>query len=421
MAKTNVRGSILWEQLAMTLGLEYIKTGSLVVARNEQESVTIQQLYRNGIENGVAELEILSAEQTHQLEPNLRQDIFCSLYAKNAAIINPYQSCIALSEYAARNGVNFMFSSMVTDISVIEGGYYVTAGNNLFKTKYIVNAAGIGAEDISYMAGGEGFGSYSVKGEYYLIDRKHGGYTKKVVFPVPSTSGKGVVVAPTVHGNLLIGPTSDRVSDRDNTAVTAEGLETIRAQASLLFNNLPFYDNIRNFAGNRAYISSDDFHLAISSTLPGFINLAGIKSPGLSSAPALAEEVFTLLFTDETAPKRKTEMVPYRYPQRFKEMSEEEQQEALKRQPRYGQVICRCETVTEGDILQALSETLTPLTISAIKRRVNAGMGRCQGGFCSVKVHELIARHMGVPYESVTMDGTNSFIVFGDTKKGARG
>ena len=418
MAKSNVRGSILWKEIASSLNLEYIQTGSLVVAKNEEEHKVIIELYENGLANSVEEIEVISAVRACEIEPNLKKDIFTALYAKTAAIINPYQSCIAFCEYAIRNGTDFLMNSEVTAIARDEDGYMISTRDHNIKAKYIVNAAGLYTEDIHILAGGKGFGTRSVKGEYYLLDKTQGSFVSTVVFPVPSASGKGVLVGPTVHGNLLIGPTSEGEIEKDNTETTSIGLEAIRMQASLLFDNLPFFDNIRNFAGNRAYIDSDDFVVARSEELPDFINLAGIKSPGLSSAPALAENVLELLESSGLNVKKKEMINEYRYTKRFAELTEDEQIEAVRNEPKHGRVICRCETVTEGDIISALSSSLTPATVSAVKRRVNAGMGRCQGGFCSVRVHEIISKYRKIPLEEVTLDGKDSYIVYGDTKKG---
>ena len=418
MAKTNVRGSILWEELAASLGFEYKKVGSLVVSRTEEENKIIEKLYDDGIANGVKDLHILRNKEILEVEPNLKSDVCLALYAKTAAIVLPYQSCIAFSEFAIRNGVDFFLNSPVDGIERTEEGYSITAGDHIVETKYIVNAAGLAAEDIHMLAGGESFGSRAVKGEYYLLDRKHSSFVNTVVFQVPTSSGKGVLVSPTVHGNILVGPTSMAEDDRDSTTVTAHGLDAVREQASYLFDNIPFYDNIRNFAGNRAYIDLDDFLVKESDTLPNFINLAGIKSPGLSSAPALAEEVIGILENLGLELHEKEVINKYTYPINFSDLPEDKQEELLKENPSYGRVICRCETVTEGDIINALSSPLTPPTISAVKRRVNVGMGRCQGGFCSVRVHEIIANQRNIPLEDVTLDGNDSYIVYGDTKKG---
>lgn len=419
MAKSNVRGVELWRALAEELGIEYHNIGSLVVAMDEADMAIIRELYEQGIENGVEDLRILNGEETKRQEPRLNDGVAGSLYAGTASIVNPWQSCIALSEYAANNGVDFFLNSPVTAVETLESGYRITAGSETIDAKYVVNAAGLHTEYVHKLAGGEGFGSHAVRGEYYILDRKEGGYVGHVVFPTPSKVGKGVVIAPTVHGNLLVGPTALEVENPDDTATTAEGQNLIRTLSVLISDGIPFNENIRNYAGNRAYIDSDDFLVAESRQLKGFINLAGIKSPGLSAAPALAEYVVELLRGFGLKLTEKEKMNAYRFPKRFVEMTKEEQKSIIKKDIRYGRVICRCETVTEGEIVHALSEKLTPPTISAIKRRCNAGLGRCQGGFCSVRVHEIIARERGKTWEEITMDGRDSYIVTSETK-GAR-
>lgn len=419
MAKSNLRGSKLWEKFADELNLEYQQIGSLVVAGDESDMDIVRELYRRGVENGVERLHVISKEELLKLEPRLNQTVRGALLAETAAIVNPWESCIAFAEYAARNGVEFLLNSPVTGIVKTSSGYRIAAGNRTVDTKYIVNAAGAHAPDVHALAGGKGFSGYTVRGEYFVLDRKEGHYVNHVIFPTPSKVGKGVVIAPTVHGNLEIGPTAIENADADDTATTADGQALVKKLSALLSEDIPFRENIRNFAGNRAYLEGrEDFLVAESDHLPGFVNMAGIKSPGLSAAPALAEEALDILRRCGLTAKEKLPLVPYRFPTRFVNMTEAAQRELIEKDPRYGRVICRCETVTEGEIVAALGGSFTPPTISAVKRRCNAGLGRCQGGFCSVRVHEIIARERNLRWEDVTMDGHKSYIVTGETKGG---
>ena len=419
MAKTNVRGSVLWKRLAEQLGIEYKAIGSLVVAKGRAEREVIERLYDRGAANGVKELKLLSREQALGLEPNLnKQDLSGALYAGTAAIINPWQACVAMAESASRNGADFFFERRVTSIKSENGTYHITAGGKLVKSKYVINAAGTGAGEIHKLAGGGSFGSYTVKGEYYVLDRVNGKHVGRIIFPAPSSAGKGILVTPTVHGNLLIGPTAAAGGGREDTATTREGLGKVREQAARIVDGIAFGDNIRNFAGLRAYIDSEDFLVAESPILKGFINLAGIKSPGLSSAPAIAELAAGMLRDSGLALKKKKNITGYRLPERFADMDREEQARRIKEDPLFGRVVCRCETVTEGEIVNALKSGLCPPTIAAVKRRVNTGMGRCQGGFCSVRIHEIIARERSLCWEQVTLDGGGSYIVTDDTKGG---
>lgn len=420
MARSNLRGSALWKEIAQELGIEYKNTGSLVVAMDEGDMEVVRTLYDRGVQNGVKDLYILTAGETKAKEPRLNDGVAGSLFAGTAAIVNPWQSCIALSEYAANNGADFFLNSPVTAIDRRDEHYRIQAGEKEICARFIVNAAGVHAEDIHKLAGGKGFGAYAVRGEYYILDRKEGGYVRHVVFPTPGKAGKGVVISPTVHGNLLVGPTALRTGNPDDTATTADGQGMIRSLSALLSGGIPFGENIRNYAGNRAYIAQNDFLVAKSGQLEGFINMAGVKSPGLSAAPALAEETAALLGDFGLELRKKEVLKPYRFPKRFSEMTVEEKTAAILEDSRYGRVICRCETVTEGEIVRALSEKLTPPTIAAVKRRCNAGLGRCQGGFCSVRVHEIIARERGISWEEVTLDGHGSYIVTGETKGAAR-
>ena len=420
MAKTNVRGSLLWKQLAARHNIDYKTVGSLVIAKTESELRVIEKLYKQGIANGVEELRLLTRSETLKIEPNITKEVAGALLAGTAAIINPWQACIALAEFASRNGADFLFGSPVAEIGFHDNCYYIAAGDKPITAKYIVNAAGNNAGDIHNLAGGNGFGSYAVRGEYYVLDKKQGTHVKRIIFPAPGPEGKGVLVAPTVHGNLIAGPTADTTQDKDDTSTTSKGQDTVREYASRIVENLDFSDNIRNFAGNRAYIGSEDFLVAESSHLKGFINMAGVKSPGLSSAPALAELAAEILAGCGLDLIKKERLTPYAYPKRFAEMSEPEQLEKIKKDPRYGRVVCRCETVTEAEIVNALASRLTPSTVAALKRRVNAGLGRCQGGFCSVRIHEIIARERNLDWKQVTMDGGESYIVTDETKTGTR-
>ena len=419
MARSNVKGSLLWKELAAKLGIEYKITGSLVLAYSAKEAEIVEDLYDRGIKNGVGGLRILSGAEAEKLEPNINGGVVSALLAETAAVINPWQACIALSEFAAKNSVEFFFSSEVSGVKRQDGVYTVEAYGREFAARYVVNAAGLNAESVHALAGGGGFGSRAVRGEYYILDKNQGDFVSRVIFRVPDASGKGVVIAPTVHGNLLVGATAEPNADAFDVASTARGLAAVRNEAAKLCGHIAFGENIRNFSGNRAYIDSGDFLVAESLSAPGFINMAGVKSPGLSGAPALAKEVVAILGSLGLSFERKSSLVEYKLPKRFAELSDEEKRDMISRDPRCGKVVCRCETVTEGEIIAALRGSLAPPTVSAVKRRVNAGMGRCQGGFCSVRVHEIIARERDIDYNQVTLDGGGSYIVTGDTKGGS--
>lgn len=417
MAKSNVRGNKLAGEICERLGVHFKRIGSLVVAFSDEDKKTIETLYERGIKSGVPDMKLLSKEELLLMEPNLSKDAVGALFAPSAAIVNPWQYCIAMCNFAYKNGTEFFFNSPVTKIEKIDGGYRVKAGENTVEARYIVNAAGLHCDEINRLVGGNEFTVKPVRGEYYLLDKSQGTLVNHVVFQCPSKVGKGVLVAPTVHGNLIVGPNAEDIADRDDVATTLSGQDAVRSLAVKSCPTVSFRDNIRNFAGNRCYIESNDFVVEESKTAKGFVNMAGIKSPGLSAAPALAERVVDILKDSGLSLNAKKEIKEYEYPTLLRDLTGKEQGERIAKDPLFARVICRCETITEGDIVTALRDGFTPPTVSAVKRRCNAGMGRCQGGFCSIRVHEIIARERGIAPEEVTLDGGNSFIVTGDTKE----
>ncbi|MEA4912504.1 MAG: NAD(P)/FAD-dependent oxidoreductase [Oscillospiraceae bacterium] len=418
MAQTNVRGNELAGEICARLGVHFKRVGSLVVALNEQEKRTVEALYARGVQNGVRGMRLLDAAAAQKKEPHINPDVVCALFAPSAGIVNPWQYCIAMCNFAQVNGTQFFMESPVRSIERIEGGFRIGAGAHIVEARCVVNAAGLYADRVNALIGGDEFHVRPVRGEYYLLDKAQGDYVGSVVFPCPSKAGKGALVAPTVHGNLIVGPNAEPIGDPADTATTLAGQDDVRALVQRTVPGIVFRDNIRNFAGNRAYIiEQEDFYLAASPRAHGFINMAGIKSPGLTSAPALAELALGLLAAAGLPLRRKTEIHEYRFPTLLRDMSAQQQTEKIMQDPRYARVICRCETVTEGDIAAALADGFTPPTVSAVKRRCNAGMGRCQGGFCSMRVHEIIARERNIPPEAVTLDGPGSYIILGGTKE----
>lgn len=417
MAESNVYGNTLAGEICERLGVHFKRIGSLVIALCEDDLKTLETLYERGVKNGVPDIKLLSASEVHAMEPNLSGEVCGALLAPSAGIVNPWQYCIAMCNFAYKNGAEFLLNSPVTGIDKIEGGYRIHAGSRTVDARYIVNAAGLHCDEVNSLVGGSEFTVKTVRGEYYLLDKSEGERVKHVIFQCPSKVGKGVLVAPTVHGNLIVGPNAEDIIDRDDVATTLSGQDAVRVLAVKSCPDISFRDNIRNFAGNRSYIESHDFVVEESKTAKGFINMAGIKSPGLSSAPALAKRVVKLLEVAGLALKEKAAVNEYKYPVLLRDLSGKEQGERIKENPLFARVICRCETITEGDIVTALRDGFTPPTVSAVKRRCNAGMGRCQGGFCSIRVHDIIAKERGIAPEEVTLDGGGSYIVTGDTKE----
>lgn len=421
MAKHNVRGNAMAKELCERLDVPYTSVRSLVLAFTEDEMEKVRVLYDRGIENGVPRLEIISGDRVRELEPNLSGEIRGALLAPSSGIVLPWEYAIALSEVALENGTDFFLSSQITSIEKNQGGFNINTSNKdnpVIRAKYIINAAGCYADRIHEMVGGSGFTIKPSKGTYYLLDKAQGPLVHSVCFQCPTKAGKGVVVAPTVHGNILAGPDALETEDMDNKGTPKESLDYVAKMARKTTDKINFRDNIRNFAGIRANSDQKDFVIGESPYCNGFINLACIKSPGLSAAPSIALEAVDILKGLGLKLKEKDNPVTTRKKMVVKNLSHEEISSAIKENPLYGRVICRCETITEGEIVDALKSSLCPSSIDGVKRRAGTGMGRCQGGFCSPRVASIIARERHIPLEQVLQDSEGSEILVEETKKG---
>lgn len=419
MARYNVKGAQMMPGLAKALSVEYRQIGSLVVAFDEQDQKTLRKLYGRGTENGV-KTEIIGKERLHQLEPNLSDSAVEALFAPEAGIISPWDLCLAFAETAVKNGCELMLDSSVTGMQMENGRWNLEIGEKTVRARCVINAAGLYADKIAAFANAEKFEIKPVKGQYYLLDRSQGAVFSHVVFQCPSPAGKGVLVSPTVTGNLLVGP--DAVEQRSRTDLDTDknALSHIRERADTDTGVVNYRENIRNFAGLRAYSDHSDFIIGPDKKAENFINIAGMKSPGLTSAAAIALDMPDMVrgFGLELKPREK--VVTTRKKVRFASASENERRTLIAKNPAYGRVVCRCCTVTEGEVLDALHSPIPPATLDGVKRRCGTGMGRCQGGFCSPLVHELISRELGLPYEKVEKEKTGSHIVTGQTKEAAR-
>lgn len=418
MARLNVRGVELARTLCEKLDVPYVPCGSMVLAFSEVEKPHLEELYRRGQANGVPGLALLTGDEARALEPNLSGEVVAALHAPSAAICSPWEYCLALAETAVRNGVELKLDTCVTGLSQVDGGWLVTTDKGQLWARYVVNAAGVDAQAVHELAAPTTFAIHPARGQYYLLDKSEGERVGRVIFQCPNELGKGVLVAPTVHGNLIVGPNSEPVEGED-TSTTAAGMAFVRDKALKSVPSIQFNQSIRNFAGVRAVADTGDF--VIDWAVPGLLDLAGICSPGLSAAPAIGEYAVELLGADGLALEKKEQFVCERHRTRFKELSPEERAALVERQPAFGRVICRCETVTEGEILEALAGPIPPRSVDAVKRRVNAGMGRCQGGFCGPRVQAIIARELGIPQQEVLMDQDGTYLITGETKQGRGG
>lgn len=422
MAKLNVEGAERAKELCQKLSVHYDQIGSLVVAFSSEELDLIQVLYERGVKNGVKDLALLDQNALHQMEPNLSKKSLGALHAPTAAIVNPWEFCLALAETAVRNDVEIALNNRVNKIQKTENGYLVTTNQTTYQTKYIFNAAGVHSDDIHNLIAEPNFEITPKRGEYYLLDKSEGDVVNHVIFQCPSSVGKGVLISPTVHGNLVVGPNSeavlrDELDSGKDTGNTALGLKAVADLAKKSLPELNLRQSIRNFSGVRANNSTGDF--VLQEAAPGFIDLAGIKSPGLTSAPAIA--LYGIEMLEKSVNRKfslKNSYVDSRDKIVFDELSIDEKNEVISNDKSYGRVICRCETITEGEIRAAAHSPVPPVSVDGIKRRCNAGMGRCQGGFCGPRVVEILAEELHKSPLDILQDRAGSSILVGTTKGG---
>ena len=416
-ARLNVKGCAEMPRVARELCVEYKNTPSLVVCLSEEDRPTLSALYERGKKNGVPNLRIVEQEELRRLEPNISDRAVAALYAPSAGIISPYELAIAAGENAVQNGAQYRFGFEVKSIRPCGDGYSVSDGNDTIEARFIVNAAGLYSDAIAALCGDCDFRLLPRKGEYMLFDKNVAGCVQNVLFPLPTKEGKGVLVAPTADGNMLIGPNAD-ITDKEDTATSAEGLAKIHEQAKQLMPSLPSLSTvITSFAGIRPTPSTGDFIIRPSKKYPHILHLCGIESPGIASSPAIAEYAAELLskmglrYTENPTfnPCRKKVL-------RMREMSDEERKRIVEQDPSYGKIICRCETVTEGEILDAVRRPMGATTVDGVKRRTRAGMGRCQGGFCMPRVTEILARELKCDLAEIRKFDKDSKIVVGKTK-----
>lgn len=410
-AKMNVSGNEKMEQLSKELDIPFRRNGSMVLCREESGRTKLEQLYEYGQENGVKGLRLLTGDQARELESGISKNVVAALYAPSGGIVCPFELTIALAENANVNGADFFFDTEVTEIEKTENGYLVKTSTGNYAARYVINAAGVYADKIHRMVSGTPVEIIARKGEYCLYDKQLGTMVEHTIFQLPNQKGKGVLVTPTVHGNLLLGPTATDIEDKEGVNTTPEGFAAIMEKASLSLDTMPRGQMITSFAGLRAHSVKDDFIIGEATDAAGFFDVAGIESPGLTSAPAIGEYVAELLQRKEPAALKtnfisKREGIPH-----IAELSEEERQNWIQKDASYAVVVCRCEMVTEGEILNAIRRPLGAKTIDGIKRRTRAGMGRCQAGFCTPRTMELLAREWNIRIEDVVKSGRDSHVL----------
>ncbi len=418
MAKYNVAGNRMMQGICKDLSVPFKNTGSVVVAFSEEEKQTIRMLYDRGLQNGIPKenQEILSQEALRQKEPHIAEEALEAYYCSETSVISSFELAVALIENAVVNGVSVATQTEVTDIERIEGGFNIRTNNSNYdniETRFIVNASGASAAKIHNMLAPCPYQMKIRRGEYYLLDKKHGQLANTVIFQCPSDKGKGVLVSPTAHGNLIVGPNAYFIDDADNTDTTPEGLEEVRKLAAKTIKNLPYSSNIRNYSGNRPESTHDDFIVGEVEGVKGFFDIAGIKSPGLTSAIAIADDVVNMLENSGLHLKQKSNFNPYRAYVHLDYMSMEEKARLINANPLYGRIVCRCENVSEAEIIDAVRRANGGRTIEGIKKRTRVCSGSCQGGFCMPRIVDIIANELNVSVDSIYQDKNGSFIVLG--------
>lgn len=417
-ARMNIRGSQMMEELSKELDFPYRRNGSIVLGFSRENHEILQDLYDKGIANGVENLQLLSGDEVRRLEPNLSGQVTEALYAPTGGIVDPFLLTIALAENANVNGVEFFFRTQVEGIERTDGEHFyrIKTNNGVYETKMVVNAAGVYADVIHNMVSGKKLHITPRRGEYILLDKKTGDFVNATIFQCPTIMGKGVLVTPTAHGNLLLGPTAEDVKDKEETNTTPEGLEVILSRTGLSAEHIPSRQAITSFAGLRAHEDGDDFIIGEVADAPGFFDAAGIESPGLTSAPAIGEYVAALIQEKVPAPVKEDFVAKRQGIPSMALATEEEKKRLIAENPLYGSVVCRCELVTEGEIVDAIHRPLGATTLDGIKRRVRAGMGRCQAGFCTPKQVEILARELGIDEDEILKNGPDSGLLKGKTK-----
>jgi glycerol-3-phosphate dehydrogenase len=414
--KLNAKGNAMFDKLSEELQFPFKRIGALVLCFDEKDLYKLEDLKKQGEVNGVPDLRILGKEELRELEVNISDNVVAALHAPSSGIVCPYEMTIALAENANANGVEIKLETKVLKIRKSEGKYIVDTDKGQLEAKLIINAAGLYADDLNNMVSSKKLSIIPRKGEYCLFDKEVGDLVSRTIFQLPTEMGKGVLVTPTVDGNLLLGPNAIDVEDKSDLITSAQGLEEIVNKGKMSIKALPENKVITSFSGLRAHSLEDDFIIGEAEGAENFINAAGIESPGLSSAPSIALMIEELV-VGKLKPSQNDSFSPIREEiPKFRELSNEERNKLINERPEYGKIVCRCEIVTEGEIIDSIKRPLGATTIDGVKRRTRAGMGRCQAGFCSARVLDILARELEIEPTEVTKFGGDSKLLVGKNK-----
>ncbi len=420
-AELNVRGSRLYEGYCREVGAPYARSGALVLAFDAQQREHLDKLLAQGCENGVQGLRIVERAEALALEPNLNPEVLCALLAPTSGLCSPYELTCALADQAAVNGVSFHMDTEAQKLEKTAGGYTVTTNRGVWHTRVLVNCAGVFSAALHNQLSSLPLSITPRKGEYYLLDHEPTPVFSRTLFQTPTSMGKGVLVSPTVHQTMLLGPSAQDAADPLDVSTTAPALSQVLGKAALSWPGVSLKTVITTFAGMRAHEAGDDFIVGATQGAPGAYEAVGIESPGLTAAPAIAEDLLAQIETEQGF-ARKTEWLPApSRPKPFSAMSEAERRAACEADAANGVLVCRCEQVTEAEVRAAIRRPVGARTLDAVKRRTRAGMGRCQGGFCSPRVMEILAEELGMPLPQVTKCGGESRILDRTLAEAARG
>ena len=413
-AKLELKGNKLYDQLHKELGFPFKRTGIIVAAFSSEEMKTVRHLYEQGVANGAPGIEICGQERLLSIEPKLHADVAGGLYAPFGGVVEPYRFVFSLMESAQLNGLDFIKNFEVVKSSFDGKAQQIFSSDGRSVTaSLVVNAAGLYADKISEIFNGEKFKIHPRKGEEFLLDRNSPARPNNVIFPVPAKESKGMLVIPTVEGTTMIGPTSDNIDDKENSSTTYNNMEKIFLQASRMVSGISRRDVITSFCGLRPVLDGEDFYIEKSKEAPALVQVAGIQSPGLTAAPAIAEYVLEILSKDcgLKLEKKKSFVPEISRIEKIYGISPERLDELIGENPAYGNIVCRCEQISEAEIVDAIRKGHT--TIDGIKFYTRSGMGRCQGGFCTYKILKIISRETDIPIDEITRRGDGSFITGG--------
>lgn len=420
MAKLNVRGNEMMEQLAKDLDFQFQRNGSLVVCRSKKDIPELERLLAQGIANGVKGLRIINRDELREMEPNISDEAYAALYAPTGGIVCPFGLNIALAENACVNGAEFHFNTEVKDLKREDGVWKIHTSQGDYEAKIVINAAGVYADVFHNMVSEKKIHITPRRGDYCLLDHAAGNHVSRTIFALPDEFGKGVLVSPTVHGNLLIGPTAIDIEDKEGTNTTRDGLDQVFEKSARNVKDIPYRKVITSFAGLRAHEDGHDFIIGEAEDAPGFIDCAGIESPGLTSSPAIGEMIAGIV-RDMLHPEEKKDFIATRKGiLNPSELTKEERIALIRKNPAYGNIICRCEMISEGEILDAIHRPLGAHSLDGVKRRTRAGMGRCQAGFCTPRTMEILARELHMDQAEITKSGGASKLIVGINKDTVR-